>query len=374
MLQLERRRLLRLAMAGITLPVLASCAPSPTPSPTVAPAKPTDKPAAATAAPAPTTAAKPVEVAKPTAAPVQRQIVKWKHATVPPQYGLVIQRMAGEKGFDKEEGVEIEYVTLNTDPTLTAALLSGEVDSADAGASNTIVGISKGQPVKILAAHLPLLTLDVLSKKDVGSIKDLEGKNVGISGVGALPHVVMLALFEKFGADPSKANFVSMAGANDVHVQALTAGTIDSGVASVEFRRVIEGNANLKVLANLGDELPQYVRTIFVALDKTINEKKEIVERVLRAYARGAQLAGTNRDEAVRFGVKITGQAPELMGWTFDIFKEKKWVHPKADLPLSYFEWMQDLNIKLKLQDTKADLSKAVDFSIAKKVAQDLKL
>jgi len=83
----------------------------------------------------------------------------------------------------------------------------------------------------------------------IQSIKDLEGKSVGVSALGNADHALTLFLLKQAGADAQKVQFTTM-GVN--LLEALRQGQIDAGVVQEPALTLLK-RANARVLVNAMD-------------------------------------------------------------------------------------------------------------------------
>ena len=99
-----------------------------------------------------------------------------------------------------------------------------------------------------VTGRLPLFALVTAPKTadKIKSIKDLEGKTVGVSALGNADHALTLYLLKKAGADAAKVQFATM-GVN--LLEALRQGQIDAGVVQEPALTLLK-RANARVLMN----------------------------------------------------------------------------------------------------------------------------
>jgi len=207
------RRGLRLASISGTLLALmalvASCSAAPAAAPTTkpqpttapaAPAAPTKAPAAPAAAP--TTASQPAPV-KPLS-----PVVKLKVAVV----GTVADAgiyIADERGYFKEEGIEIETLP-GTSQDMYSPMATGQIDVAGIGPNSGFFNaIARDIPIKIVADKgslkpgFPLLGFvvrtDLIESGAYKSLADLKGMNIAESNQGVGVNIDLDKVLEKAG-------------------------------------------------------------------------------------------------------------------------------------------------------------------------------
>src|SRR5262249_33195189 len=140
---LQHLRGVGLAAIGL---LLLACAPAAS-SPAAAPPK------SAEAGPATSPAAKPAEApaAQPAAPAASQPLKQIKVSALSDSIDYSPHRIATLQGFHKEEGLEVEVV-LMPGSTAMAALVSGEIDLADA-TGTAVRAAATGLPVRLAECH-----------------------------------------------------------------------------------------------------------------------------------------------------------------------------------------------------------------------------
>src|SRR5580692_3306170 len=161
--------------------------------------------------------------------------------------------VASADGHFQEQGIEVELVYMRGGQAAMQALVGGAVDYAATALDVALQAYAHGAAVKRFAAtgKLPLFALAV-SPQNAGKIttlKNLEGKTVGISGLGNADHALTLFLLKKAGADATKVQFATI-GTN--LLEALRQGQLDAGLVQEPALTLIVA-AGGKVLVNAMD-------------------------------------------------------------------------------------------------------------------------
>ncbi|HLI21795.1 MAG TPA: ABC transporter substrate-binding protein [Stellaceae bacterium] len=153
-------------------------------------------------------------------------------------------------GHFQAAGLEVELVYMKGGQAAMQALVGGAVDYAATALDVAIQAYAHGAAVKRFAAtgKLPLFALATSpqSAKKINSLKDLEGKTVGISALGNADHALVLFLLKQAGADASKVQFATI-GTN--LFEALRQGQLDAGMVQEPALTLVE-QAGGKVLVN----------------------------------------------------------------------------------------------------------------------------
>ena len=139
-------------------------------------------------------------------------------ATVAPLfYGI-------NRGFFKDESIDLEYRILKTELGVTA-MLNGEVDYVYS-AGTGIRAAMRGIPIRVLSFDLDRLTHYLIGRPEIKSGADLKGKIVGVSLFGASADISARACLRSLGVDlKNDVTIVSM-GSASIRYKALQNGSV----------------------------------------------------------------------------------------------------------------------------------------------------
>jgi NitT/TauT family transport system substrate-binding protein len=202
--------------------------------------------------------------------------------------------VAAHDGHFQKEGLDVELVYMRGGSAAMQALVGGAIDYAATALDVALQAYAHGAAVKRFAAtgKLPLFALAVAPKEasKITSVKDLEGKTVGISGLGNADHALTLFLLKQAGADATKVQFATV-GTN--LLEALRQGQMDAGMVQEPALTLIE-QAGGKVLVNAmqTDDAQKYLGGNYEFMGIAVRAA-EIEQRKdeMRALIRGMQSA-----------------------------------------------------------------------------------
>lgn len=294
---------------------------------------------------------------------------KWKHGIVIPKADTAFIFMAREKGFYAEEGVDPEFIPISG-MNLMKALIAGTVDMIDQTPGVVFPAIESGARLKIVGATLISLPHVLYVRKEIGSVRELVGRVMGVSTMGSLPHVLVATLLEKYGIDEKQVRWAN-AGEEPDRVRAVIAGKVDAAASSVEFTPFLK-DTQAKVLLNFSDEVPQYVRQTHITTDRVITERADVLTRVLTAHVRGVRHALARREETLELMGKITKKPAGEFGWLYDFFVKNRLVQPNLYVSPEALQWMQQLNVKIKKQSAVLPSERVGTWEFQKKVVARL--
>jgi NitT/TauT family transport system substrate-binding protein len=224
--------------------------------------------------------------------------------TAPPDLTLHPYYYAQENGFYKAEGVEVQLNPYNGDATAMRALTAGEADLAASGLAIPLKAIEAGSRLKVVVATAPKLDYLLVAQKGIASAKDLEGKNVGISGPGAVSYQVPLLMIKAAGGDPGKVKFVAVGGSS-ARTLALIAKKIDAAVLNTSFASRTTKYDHLHSIGDAARDLPNFIYVVEVATERAIREKRAALQAFVTATLRGARWAMQNPEQAILISQKV---------------------------------------------------------------------
>ena len=154
-------------------------------------------------------------------------------------------------GLFRQRGLEVELVYTRGGNAAVQALIGGAVDYAATALDVVIQAYANvGAEIRRFAVtgRLPLFAI-VTAPRTAGavrSIKDLEGRTVGVSALGNADHALTLYLLKQAGADAGRVQFATM-GVN--LLEALRQGQIDAGAVQEPALTLLR-RAGARVLVN----------------------------------------------------------------------------------------------------------------------------
>ncbi|TJY63676.1 sulfonate ABC transporter substrate-binding protein [Arthrobacter sp. CAU 1506] len=229
-----------------------------------------------------------------------------------------------DKGFFKDEGLEIEVSTVANPPAGIAAAQSGQIDLAYTPTIPLLNAMSQGVPLSIVAAADgyedgaingdDLTTVDdtgLVVAKDAGisSPKDLEGKAVAIPARKAQLEVTVSKLIKDDGGDPAKVNWMVLDFASAV--QSLKQGRVDAAALVAPFIGTAQ-EAGGVLLSSPGIEFfREGAVGVWVAGQPTVDGKHEALAKFQTAINKANAYANENTDEVQAKAAEVTKQPLE---------------------------------------------------------------
>ncbi|MBF9233662.1 ABC transporter substrate-binding protein [Microvirga alba] len=139
--------------------------------------------------------------------------------------------IAAQRGFFKDEGVEVEFFDVAGGTRALQAMIGGSVDVGAGGYQHTISLQPKGQYAScfVLITHNIGVAL-VMPKEKAAAVKsprDLKGLSIGVTSVGSGSHQFVNHLLGTVGMSNADISAIGV-GAGPVAVAAMTGGKVDA--------------------------------------------------------------------------------------------------------------------------------------------------
>jgi NitT/TauT family transport system substrate-binding protein len=204
--------------------------------------------------------------------------------------------IAREKGFFREERIEVEITYIQGNIRGVQSLLAGEVQLGVAGTAGPISARAAGEDAVIVAVPMNRLDYTFVSRQPVKNPSDLKGKKIGIGSVGGSDEVATRIALEHLGVDPNSVVRLQVGGSAD-RLAALRSGSVDA--ANIGGATFIGGGAGLHKLVDLTELGVEFPFTGIFTTRRYAQANREAVLAALRAYMRGVRFFQQNKDESV---------------------------------------------------------------------------
>ena len=210
---------------------------------------------------------------------------------IAPQY--VAEDLLKAEGF-----AEIRYLPKSR-VGANQALASGEINFTSAFIGNYLVQLDAGDPLVVLAG-LHIGCFELFASERVRTIRDLKGKTVSVSELGAGRHVFLASAMAYVGLDPRKdVNFVAHSGPESMRL--LAEGKIDGyqafgeEVPEVRARKI----GHVVLSSTLDRPWSQYFCCVVAANREFVRKNPVATKRALRAILKASTICALEPDRVV---------------------------------------------------------------------------
>jgi ABC-type nitrate/sulfonate/bicarbonate transport system substrate-binding protein len=281
-------------------------------------------------------------------------------------FQFIIFPLAKERGYMKEEGIDLNTVIMASTPGLQA-VVAGEMDFTGSG-SSALVAISQGNaPLKTVLAITDQVLQWLMVRPQYSAFKDLKNKKIAVTGVAAVATFMLKKVAPKYGLDANK-DLTFLALPPGQRLGALQSGVVDAGLLSSE-ERFAALDQGMKEILYLGKEVKNSWGTI-ATNDQFIKTKPKLMQGFTRALLKALRLVKQNREVAMDAMMKFSELDRDLAARTYDgmigTFTSNGVVDEETQ--------KNDLDIVREVLKITKDvpIERAYDFSFAKKADTEL--
>jgi NitT/TauT family transport system substrate-binding protein len=247
------------------------------------------------------------------------------------QYGPLF--IAKERGYFAAENIEVELLFFESGEPTAVAVASGDVDFAVMGTSGAVFNLGGQGVLKIIGGNhseapsfrsLGVVVSNRAYTAGLIAYKDLAGHSVAVTQIGSPPHYGLAVIAEKYRLDLKTIRVQPLQSIPN-QVSAVSGGQVDAALMPATAALPAVGRGDMKLLGWMGDEA-QWQLGVLLTSTKNANNRRELIERYLRAYRQGTRAyhdaftgPGEKRQdqaaapEILAILAKITGQKPEQL-------------------------------------------------------------
>jgi NitT/TauT family transport system substrate-binding protein len=203
--------------------------------------------------------------------------------------------IADAKGYFKDQGIDVEFVSFQAAQPMAVAIASGDVDFGVTAISGGLVSLSEKGVIKVIGGALQE-TPDVEGQKILVSKKafdegvtepaKLKGRIFGITTTGSSFHYMAHKIAEKEGFSTSDMHLKPLQKVPAV-IAALKSGQIDAWSIVPNIADALTKGPDVKEIGKISDYIPNYQVTTVFTSTKNVTDRPELVKRYLAAYSNG---------------------------------------------------------------------------------------
>jgi ABC-type nitrate/sulfonate/bicarbonate transport system substrate-binding protein len=271
---------------------------------------------------------------------------------------LIMSELMHQRHFMESLGLEADMIAMADGSKILGGIYSGSLDlSPMSGFGQLFPAMEHGAEVRLInAATMVPLTALFSGKPAVRTLKDLEGKVVGIGALGSLVHQLTVALLQKHSVDVTAVRFVNIGSNTDIF-KGVMAGTVDAGSGPASY---IEDAESYKVHVlehgDMSEELKEFTYQAGYTSRQMIESKRDVLVRVLAAYAKLFRFVHSpeSQDAFVKARKAVLPSSSDrehLAEWNW--LQKVKPFATELMLSADRIDYVQQLNIDFKVQKEK---------------------
>lgn len=216
--------------------------------------------------------------------------------------GVMIYNFSKEKGFYKEEGLDLTPVATGLVQGVQG-LIAGSFDFSQIlgqGAS----AILRGAPLKIVMVFDTRPLWWIYGSKNIKTLQELKGgKQVATATFGSAVDQMTREMLPKYGIEPGRDLILRPVEPPPNRLTALMSGAVDAAILTL-MEHTVAKKKGLNELFFYGDQF-DFVTAGVVVADETLHQRPDFVRRFLRATLRGFYWWKSNEKEVVKEVSKV---------------------------------------------------------------------
>ena len=210
--------------------------------------------------------------------------------------------IAKEKKFFLEEALEPLLIQMSAN-TAIAAGVTGELTGLSSIGS-AIRAIQRGAPLRVVSVSLRRPIFWLVSRPEYRSVKDLKGKVLATATIGGSQHTAAKKMISLGGIDPDKDLTTIAGGEESRHLQGLVINTVQVAAISPPWVLLARDKYKMNVLDTAVDKYASIQNGLAVGV-KTLQEKPDLVKKLLRAKSKAARYFEQNEREVSEMLAKM---------------------------------------------------------------------
>lgn len=278
-----------------------------------------------------------------------------------------IARAGGSDSIFRKNGLDVDIQVI-PGPQALAALVSGNIQIASAGAGETIGAAVGGAQLSIVASPSPVFAGNIYARPDIKTPADLKGKKAAVTSPGGTYDTLLRASFPKMGLQPDKDITLISTGSIDNALAALLSGAVSCAPSAI-------GPNSIKLEQN-GCHVIYDPSGVPFAAASTVMQKSWIASNhsVAQRYVDSIVQAIARIKHDKPFTIQVLrdflGSPPDdVLNVTYDYYVQDKIVPPLPFPKAEYYSIQLDQISKSNDAAKNFDLTKLVDPSFVESAA-----
>lgn len=216
--------------------------------------------------------------------------------------GLGPYYVAKAKGFDKEEGINLDVIMNEDTVGRHSSLAAGEVDLVGITLDSVIIARSRGVPMTVIGQSDYSYGGDgIIANDAIKTVADLKGKKIACAE-GLPSHFFLLVVLRKYGLGVKDFTFVPADDGSQA-AQLFTSGRVDAAVTWDPWISKAGSLTNGHVLITTRDT-PGVLLGIVAANSELLPQRKDRIDRSQRAWLKAVEFCRQHPDEAAAIMAK----------------------------------------------------------------------
>ncbi|HEY3306053.1 MAG TPA: ABC transporter substrate-binding protein [Candidatus Binatia bacterium] len=215
-------------------------------------------------------------------------------------YGYLPLFVGMRAGLFKEEGLEVQWLVVNTSIVITA-LMGGELDVAGA-AGSAMRAAARGAPLKGIFFTHQRSTFVLIGAPEIKKVQDLKGKVIGITSPGSSTELAASMVLEHHGLNPKKDVTFFSTGGSETSVLAMQQKIIHARAFNPDAAFLLK-KKGFNELASLA-EMGAWPWAGYATTDAKLAQERDKIKRWTRAMVKALLFMLNKREETIKIAMQ----------------------------------------------------------------------
>ena len=206
--------------------------------------------------------------------------------------------VAEQKGLFRKHGIDAEIIVTGQGGTAgISALLANDIQIVSSAGDLLVAAALRGGDTVMTAGVVNKGLQRILTKPEIKSPADLRGKRIGVTRIGAVSHVVLQMMLQRWKMSLNDVQ-VMQVGSSPNMLVSLDKNGIDAAVLTVPSMFVAE-DRGYRVLVDMADTDIYYLHTMIGTTRSYIKGNRDKVVRFLKGFLEGLAYVKQNKKESM---------------------------------------------------------------------------
>jgi ABC-type nitrate/sulfonate/bicarbonate transport system substrate-binding protein len=206
--------------------------------------------------------------------------------------------VAEQRGFYRKHGIDAEIIVTGQGGTAgIGALLANDIQMVSSAGDLLAAAALRGGDTVMIAAVINKGLQRILTVPEIKTPADLKGKRVGVTRIGAVSHVVLQMMLQRWKMSSNDIQVIQVGSSPNMLVSLDKKG-IEAAVLTIPSMFVAE-DRGYRVLIDMADTDIYYLHTMIGTTRSYIKNNRDKVSRYLKGYLEGIAHVKQNRRDSL---------------------------------------------------------------------------
>ena len=277
--------------------------------------------------------------------------------------------VANDRGYYRQEGLEVDLILMRG-AVANQALIAGNVEFTTVPTAGLQAAL-QGAPLKVVFSTFQKPMFWLYARPEIRGIKDLSGKKVAVSSIGAAGDAALRELLKKYGMEEGREVAILAIGVTATRLGALSSGVVDAAMLTFPHNISAQELGLREIVSFIAQDIIQLQGAI-VTRDGLLQSDPLLAEKFIRATIKGFLYFGSNRNGAISVLARNTKTSEQLAARMYDLVRPA--ITPEGILnEETERRFLIPLLERAGRRETPI-LGRFYDFSLARKIHAELKI